>query len=173
MFSIRAGQLADLLEPLEIYAENVIGRTVGHTRLQPINRLSPPTNLKKVKSTFNSTIAYTICWRAPKGTSEIVTSYTVFWCDAAAFGTEKCDENVNNIRSTRMRITRIIYFGSFQSDFNFTRLNSSTTYFSMNSTRTLNFAVSANSIEFSSGMVWSSIMLDGNIHNIQVYLTGT
>lgn len=114
-----------------IYSVNDNGSSKAASSLQiPTfeRRLLPPQNIKK----FLQDQMYRLTWLPPRS-SVAVSSYTVFWCNSTDEQSGQCTSSIDF-----QRVDREIN--------NFTRPFNGTT---------LNFAVSANSISSSSGMVWS------------------
>lgn len=114
-----------------IYSENSVGRSsyASHVRV-PVKRLHPPIRIKKMIIGKN----YSLSWSPslhPSTESEII-SYTVFWCVSKNELPNQCEGSLD-----------------------FERVDSNVLNFTRFSNETLNFAVSANSRNSSSGMNWA------------------
>lgn len=93
-----------------------------------MRRLEGPTKIKK----FLTNGSYQLSWSAPNHIKEHITSYTVFWCVSKSELPNSCDSSID-----------------------FARRLPSETYFEYTSNETINFAVSANSKDSTSGMIWA------------------
>lgn len=91
-------------------------------------RLDGPKKIKKILSNGS----YYLSWSPPVQHQIEITSYTVFWCVAKSELENKCEGSIDFVR----------------------RLPSET-YFEFTSNLSVNFAVSANSRDSTSGMVWA------------------
>lgn len=74
---------------------------------------------------------YIVSWKKPDYENRI-TSYTVFWCKSTNKSPDSCSNNIN-----------------------YEQVNKTTFEYHYKSTESINFAVSANSINSSSGMIWT------------------
>lgn len=116
--------------PFFIYSNNSVGHSPrpADLRIPAKNeRLEEPYDIKKIRKQAG----YEILWTAPTNNSQI-TSYTVFWCEPNKELPNECSGPID---------FKVLSRNTFM--FNFT---TSTMY---------NFAISANSNESSSGMVWA------------------
>lgn len=119
-----------------IYSMNSEGpsKLASHLRVPPRHKRCPmPTHIKKIKSDSQT---YDFSWQPPvDGLTEYcpeITSYTVFWCNSKNDSPNSCGGYIS-----------------------FERVNSNEFHFERKSNATLNFAVSANSYNSSSGMIWT------------------
>lgn len=113
-----------------IYSENSEGRSSMYSSVRvprASKRCQPPTNIKKIKTNQ----VYNLSWKPPTSGPEI-TSYTVFWCPSKTESPNQCEGSID-----------------------FARVDSNTFEYTVNSSEMLNFAVSANSRDSSSGMTWA------------------
>lgn len=119
-----------------IHSENSEGpsKLASHLRVPALHKRCPmPTAIKKIKM---NTQTYVFSWQAPLGRltkycTEII-SYTVFWCNSKNEWPNSCDGTIS-----------------------FERVSHDAFHFQRKSNATLNFAVSANSYNSSSGMIWT------------------
>lgn len=95
-------------------------------------RLDGPSKIKKVLQ--NS--VYKLSWSPPEHQTELITSYTVFWCVAKSELPNSC-EPTSYIDFVRRPPTETFF------------------EFESNGVETINFAVSANSQRSTSGMIWA------------------
>lgn len=155
MFSSSVGKLdGSHVIDVSIYAETEVGRskTPGRLRIS-YNRVGPPRKITCRANTLSSLTIYNLEWAAPNsGPNQPITSYTVFWCLPKSEKRKECEVSSKFIWSLILNIYCL--FLLFQSDFGFTRVNR--TSFKTSSFEGLDFAVSANTKESSSGMVWTS-----------------
>lgn len=91
-------------------------------------RLAGPTKINK--KSINGT--YYLSWAPPEDIKEEITSYTVFWCTSKTELINQCESSIDFVQ-------RSPYETSFQHK----------------SDQTINFAISANSENSSSGMIWA------------------
>lgn len=112
-----------------IFSENNMGRSslASHV-LVPRNRLPPPTRIKKMIIGKN----YSLSWSPPNYIMNDITSYTVFWCVSKNESPNQCEGSLD-----------------------FERVDASMLKLTKFSNETLNFAVSANSRNSTSGMIWA------------------
>lgn len=93
---------------------------------------------------------YIVSWKKPD-TENRITSYTVFWCKSTNQGSDTCLNNIN-----------------------YKQFNASTFEFHYKSSESINFAVSANSFNSSSGMVWTQCKSskDNDIGKVTTFYSG-
>lgn len=128
----------ELIDPnktldVHIYSKNEDGRSVNSSVVHiPAvqDRFDPPTKIK----VFKESSMYNISWKAPEHAPKI-TSYTVFWCKTNSDFSESSDKCGGSIH--------------------FERLSGDVLNYTLNTTESMNVAVSANSDTSSSGMVWA------------------
>lgn len=123
----------------EIFSINDVGKSKQPSRLRvPAvhERCEPPTNIKKIR--VNST-TYNLSW-IPPNRGPNITSYTIFWCESPNESPSHCKESID-----------------------FQRVSSDILHFQLKTNSTMNFAISANSMKSSSGMVWAMCtVFEGN-----------
>lgn len=90
------------------------------------NRIQRPERLKLLYDG-----EYIVSWKKPD-TEDRITSYTVFWCKSTNKSPDSCSNNID-----------------------FEQVDKNTFEYHYKSTESINFAVSANSFNSSSGMVWT------------------
>lgn len=122
-----------------IHSQNSEGKSklASHVRVPKASeRCKDPTHIKKIKT--NNQL-YNLTWRAPTEGPEI-TSYTVFWCESKNELANQCEGSID-----------------------FQRVDRNVFNYTLASNNTLNFAVSANSRNSTSGMKWVlCTALEGN-----------
>lgn len=123
----------DMEYEIHLFSENQIGKS-SHSSILKIPRQSDKLpNVVQLKNSKDNQMYY-LSWEIPSNIPlTMVTSYTVFWCKAMQEKANYCDDG-NLI--------------------DFQRVNATTTNFSIESNSSLNFAVSINSANSSSGMKW-------------------
>lgn len=111
-----------------------LSKLASHLRVPPLHERCPmPTQIKKIKSDSET---YGFSWQPPVDSPTQycpeITSYTIFWCNSKNDSPNSCGNYIS-----------------------FERVSRSTFRFERKSNATLNFAVSANSYNSSSGMIWT------------------
>lgn len=143
-----------------IRSNNTEGKSklASYLRVPPARERCPmPTQIKKIKSDVQT---YDFSWQPPANATTLscpeITSYTVFWCKSKNDSPNSCDGYIS-----------------------FERVSRDVFHFERKSMVSLNFAVSANSHNSSSGMIWTKCTaLAGNdlskltsIHVLEVAAT--
>lgn len=120
---------------IKIRSQNAIGLSNDASILKipsKINRLMRPKAIEKRYVTENTT--YVLTW-APPDNAKDVTSYTIFWCKSKTEGENKCDDKSFDFKVIDAKEKRV---------------------FEHKSSESVNFAISANSANSTSGMFWTT-----------------
>lgn len=164
-----------------IKSVNAIGSSVNASHIYVPQRLcAQPSNIKKWLHQHTSQRYYNISWSAPKimPYDQNIESYTVFWCRSKNDLQNQCDVNYNQPVFSPNCL--FIVFQFFKGSIDFQRVEKHINHLIYESNDTINFAVSANSRESSSGMVWTlcvALTNNGNktkdlmkLKNMYIYL---
>lgn len=120
---------------VRIWSKNSVGRSKNASIIRiPSHeeRLMGPRAIKKRYNADNKT--YVLTWSPPEYNNAII-SYTIFWCKSKSEGENKCDDKLFDFKEIGANENRV---------------------FEYKSEDTVNFAISANSLNSTSGMVWTS-----------------
>lgn len=130
----------------QIYSGNEVGRSQlpSSIRVPPADeRCDYPINIKKIR--VNDT--YNLSWDAPtKGPK--IESYTLFWCESPNELPDQCKGSID-----------------------FERVDSHVFEYQLKTSSTMNFAISANSMNSSSGMIWAKCTVIPGDDNIKKLTT--
>ncbi|XP_055688882.1 cytokine receptor [Lutzomyia longipalpis] len=114
-----------------IHSANSQGQSIGGSTIHvPARnkRFPPPTQLKK----YSIDSKYKLTWAPPTRRQNELVSYTVFWCESKTNYPSECDGPMS-----------------------FTTVDSTQHEYELNNTKGFNIALSANSWDSSSGLIWS------------------
>lgn len=130
----------DLMFAIRSVNSEGFSELASHLRVPPIDqRCSMPTQIKKIKSDETYEFSWQPPTEPPTRYCPEITSYTVFWCDSKNDSPNSCGGYIS-----------------------FERVNRNVFHFERKSNASLNFAVSANSYNTSSGMIWTKCTASAN-----------
>jgi cytokine receptor domeless len=127
----RFNQMPDYDYEFMVESSNEKGASIDANVIRVPRRaklLSEPTRLKKLFINGE----YKLSWSPPRNHTHQIESYTIFWCVSKNELPNQCESSIN-----------------------FTHVNAGTHSFSFPTNQTINFAVSANQGQMTSGMVWA------------------